>query len=101
MEQNDLARRMANLARELQESRDLQTTMEHAVELADKNIPDCDGAAISLVHRGREMETPAATDEAARKVLFGQTAQPRPPTGCRSSSEWGPASTRSPKDGWW
>lgn len=65
MEQNDLARRMASLARELQESRDLRATMEHAVELADKNMPDCDGAAISLVHRGREMDTPAATDEAA------------------------------------
>lgn len=64
MEHNDLARRMAALARELQESRDLQATMEHAVELADKNILDCDGAAISLVHRGRGMDTPAATDEA-------------------------------------
>ncbi|GAA2137727.1 GAF and ANTAR domain-containing protein [Nocardioides koreensis] len=65
MEHNDLARRMAALARELQESRDLQATIEHAVELADKNIVDCDGAAISLVRRGRDMDTPAATDESA------------------------------------
>ena len=56
---SDLADRMAEAARELQEQDDPQATMEAAVRLAASNIPGCDGASISMVHKRRDVDTRA------------------------------------------
>src|SRR5215208_4885121 len=41
--------------------------MERSVLLATELIPNCDHAGISIVHRNRTIDTPAATDEVARR----------------------------------
>ena len=63
-----LARRIAELARSLQAERGSGDTMDLAVTLAVEVIVGSDDAAISLVHRGRVVETPAYTSERALRA---------------------------------
>ena len=59
-----LSERMAEAARELQEHQDdPDATMELATQLAKQNIGHCDAAGLSMVRRGRTIETRAATDD--------------------------------------
>lgn len=60
-----LAERMVRAARELQHEPDPQTTMDTAVRLATTNVRGCESAGITLVRRGGEPSTPAATDDLA------------------------------------
>ena len=62
----DLHTQLAQAARELHAEPDTQRTMERSVLLATELIPNCDHAGISIVHRNRTIDTPAATDEVAR-----------------------------------
>lgn len=59
---HDLADRMARAARELHQG-DTQETLDSAVSLAVTNVDGCDAAGISIVRRGRRIDTPAATDQ--------------------------------------
>src|SRR5215204_4671355 len=63
----DMHTQLAQAARELHAERDTQRTMERSVLLATELIPNCDHAGISIVHRNRTIDTPAATDEVARR----------------------------------
>lgn len=61
-----MSERMAAAARRLEDPQDPQTTMETAVQLALSEVEGCDAAALSIVHRRRAIDTPAATHEMAR-----------------------------------
>ena len=61
----DIATRMAEAARELEDQHDPETTVKSAVELLVRNVENCDSASISLVYSKRRIETPAASDELA------------------------------------
>jgi hypothetical protein len=63
-----LARRIAELARSLQAERGAGDTMDLAVTLAVDVITGSEDAAISLIHRGRVVETPAYTSERALRA---------------------------------
>jgi GAF domain-containing protein len=63
----DLHTQLAEASRELHAEPDTQRTMERSVLLATELIPNCDHAGISTVHRNRTIDTPAATDEVARR----------------------------------
>ncbi len=65
---NSLARQVAEVARSLQSESGTQDTMEMAVKLAVEVIDGAENAVISLVHRGRIVETPAFTSDAGLKV---------------------------------
>ena len=58
-----LPRRIAELARSLQAEEGSGETMDLAVTLAVEVVDGAEDAAISLVHRGRIVETPASTGE--------------------------------------
>jgi transcriptional regulator with GAF, ATPase, and Fis domain len=58
----------ARVARELRaEADDLDATLHKAVALATDLIDGCDEAGVSIVHRKRRLDTPAATGDAARR----------------------------------
>lgn len=61
----DIATRMAEAARELEDQHDPEATVKSAVELLVRNVENCDSASISLVYSKRRIETPAASDELA------------------------------------
>jgi transcriptional regulator with GAF, ATPase, and Fis domain len=61
-------RLVAEAARSLQAEADSSDTMDLAVTLAVEVVQGAEDAAISLVHRSRTVETPAATSERAFKV---------------------------------
>jgi hypothetical protein len=61
-------RLVAEAARSLQAEADSSDTMNLAVTLAVEVVHGAEDAAISLVHRSRTVETPAATSERAFKV---------------------------------
>ena len=63
----DLHTQLAEASRELHAEPDTQRTLERSVLLATELIPNCDHAGISMVHRNRTIDTPAATDEVARR----------------------------------
>src|SRR5215213_9620252 len=63
----DLHTQLAQASRELHAEPDTQRTMDRSVLLATELIPNCDHAGISIVHRNRTIDTPAATDEVARR----------------------------------
>jgi transcriptional regulator with GAF, ATPase, and Fis domain len=67
-----LAERMMAAARGLQDETDPQATMQFAVHIAADEVAGCDAAAISLLKRGRLVETPASTSELA---LAGDSLQ--------------------------
>ncbi len=58
----DLTETFARVARELMHQGDLLGTLERIVELAVETIDGCDFAGLSLI-RGREIESPAQSDE--------------------------------------
>jgi transcriptional regulator with GAF, ATPase, and Fis domain len=63
----DLHTQLAEASRELHAEPDTQQTLERSVLLATELIPNCDHAGISMVHRNRTIDTPAASDQMARR----------------------------------
>jgi transcriptional regulator with GAF, ATPase, and Fis domain len=63
----DLHTQLAQASRELHAEPDTQHTMERSVCLATELIPNCHYAGISIVHRNRPIDTPAATHELVRR----------------------------------
>lgn len=63
-----LPRRMAEVARALQEESGPTATMDLAVKLAIDVVPGAEDAAISLVHRARIVESPAFTSDRAAAI---------------------------------
>ncbi|MDQ6875089.1 MAG: GAF and ANTAR domain-containing protein [Actinomycetota bacterium] len=61
-EVGDLSETFASIARELMAEDDVHQTLERTVQLAVETIDGCDFAGVSLF-RGREIESPAQTDE--------------------------------------
>ena len=59
----DLYAQLAEATRELHAEPSTQLTLQRSVLLATELIPNCDYAGISMVHRNRTIDTPAATDE--------------------------------------
>ncbi|NYH91084.1 hypothetical protein [Actinopolymorpha rutila] len=68
METGPLSRHIADAARELQDETDAQATLDKAVGLAVRLVGAAEEAAISLVHRGGRIYTPAATSDVERRV---------------------------------
>ncbi|MDQ1106297.1 GAF and ANTAR domain-containing protein [Nocardioides zeae] len=64
---NDLSRRMAELARDLDGTRGTADTADQAVRAAVETIPSCTGAGLTMLHRDGTLETVAATDDAVLK----------------------------------
>jgi hypothetical protein len=67
-DENIVAEGLAGVARKLQLESSPAKTWQRIVELAVQHMPACESAAISLVRIGGHIDTPAATDEAARAV---------------------------------
>ena len=63
----DLHAQLAEASRELHAEPDTKHTLERSVALATELIPNCHYAGISMVHRDRTIDTPAATDQMARR----------------------------------
>lgn len=63
-----LSRLMADLARSLQAEEGSGDTMDLAVSLAVDIVEGAEAAGITLVHRGRIVETPASTSEAVMQA---------------------------------
>jgi transcriptional regulator with GAF, ATPase, and Fis domain len=59
--------RFAALVRALQHRRGVRRTLQRSVEAAVDLVHGCDEACVSLVHRSRRIDTPAATSAAARR----------------------------------
>jgi GAF domain-containing protein len=59
----DLYAQLAEASRELHAEPSTQLTLQRSVLLATELIPNCDYAGISMVHRNRTIDTPAATDQ--------------------------------------
>src|SRR3954447_21569675 len=57
------AQRMADLARALRSEPDAAGAMHHLVQATVDLIPTCDAAGITVAHRGRRIETPAASND--------------------------------------
>lgn len=68
MTQVSLAEQVAAAAREMQDERDAGATMDKAVVIAQRVVSGAQEAAISLVHRGGRIDTPAATSEVVRRI---------------------------------
>lgn len=66
MESKDLNELMAQTARGLQDSVDLDSLMQLAVDIAVRDVSGADGAALSIVHRRGRVDTPAASHASAR-----------------------------------
>lgn len=63
----DLWDAFAHLARDMSDSQNLSDTLQTAVEGAVALVDHADSACISMVHRDRRIETPAATDALCRR----------------------------------
>lgn len=59
--------RFASIVRSLQAEKGIRHTLQRSVELAVEMVPGCDEACVSLVHRSRRIDTPAATSAVARR----------------------------------
>ncbi|WEV76793.1 GAF and ANTAR domain-containing protein [Janibacter cremeus] len=59
--------RFAAVVRALHAEQGMQDTLQRAVDVAVELFPGCDHACVSLVHRSHRIDTPAFTDEAARR----------------------------------
>ena len=64
---DDLWEQFADLARGMSESANLSDTLRVAVEGTKTLVANADAVGISMVHRDRRIETPAATDDACRR----------------------------------
>jgi GAF domain-containing protein len=71
MSLHDLTEQLAAAARDLS-AEDVEDTLDKAVALAVDLIEGCDACGVSLVRRGKSVDTPAYTDE---KVLRGDQLQ--------------------------
>ena len=67
-EQPDFNERLAAIARELVNEPDMQATLQRVVEAAAQNLDGEVWASVSLVNEGREIETPAVSDERAGRA---------------------------------
>lgn len=67
MADDDLWGHFSDLARDMSESAGLSDTLQVAVRGATALVANADSAGISMVHAGRRIETPAATDSACRR----------------------------------
>ncbi len=65
---NQLAERLSDLSRELQDERDVQGTLDSIVGAAVGTVPGAEYASISVVIKRREVRTQAATGELPRAV---------------------------------
>jgi hypothetical protein len=65
---NDLARRLSDLARVLQDEDSVDETLQAIVEAAVGTVPGAQYAALSVVERRREIHTRAGTAEVVYKV---------------------------------
>jgi GAF domain-containing protein len=63
----DLWDNFSDLARDMSDSRSLQDTLQTAVEGAVVLVEHADSACISMAHRDKRIETPAATDHMCRR----------------------------------
>ena len=59
----DLHVQLAEASRELHAEPDTKQTLQRSVALATELIPNCHYAGISMVHRNRTIDTPAATHD--------------------------------------
>src|SRR3954452_18309290 len=59
----DAARSLALLAREINQPRDLDATLQASVEGAQRSMPGIDQVGISIAHRNGTIETRAATGD--------------------------------------
>jgi GAF domain-containing protein len=66
--QSKLADSLAEVARELNAPRDLDTTLRTIVEVAARSLNGIDHVGISIAHAGGTIETRAATDEFVMKL---------------------------------
>jgi transcriptional regulator with GAF, ATPase, and Fis domain len=64
--EDQLARQLSDLARDLQEKHSLQDTLNGIVQAAVDNVPGAQFAGITVVKARREVHTPAWTDELVR-----------------------------------
>ncbi len=71
MPSEQLTNQLAVAARDLG-AENVKVTLEKAVALAVDLIVGCDSAGVSLVHRGKKLDTPASTDDS---VLHGDKLQ--------------------------
>jgi len=62
----DLPGLLAHSARALESQDDLTATMQTAVDIAVRDIEGADAAALSIVQRKKVIDTPAASNRAAR-----------------------------------
>ncbi|WP_369069710.1 GAF and ANTAR domain-containing protein [Kineococcus terrestris] len=62
-----VARRLAELARELQREEDPQQVMQRIVEQAVQTVPGAEHGSISLVRDRRDVQSAAATSDVARR----------------------------------
>ncbi len=67
-DENAVAEEFVAVARQLQQESSPTETWQRIVDLTVQHMPTCESAAISLVYPGGRIDTPAATDEAARAV---------------------------------
>ncbi len=67
MDRFEFDRHLASAARAMSEEPSTQSTLERAVQVATELIDSCDLAGISVV-RGRQIETPAASQESLRRM---------------------------------
>lgn len=65
---DDLAVRLSELARSLQDEGSLEDTLQAIVEAAVDTVPGATYAGISMIEARREVRTPAATDDLVRRV---------------------------------
>ena len=74
---DDLARRLAEAARGLQEQSDDQQVLDRVVNLAVAMVPGADEATITMVRAGRHVYSAAATGELARgfDALMDETGE--------------------------
>ena len=59
---------LAAVARDLLAEPDVQQTLQRAVELAARHLDGEVWASVSITHRRRDVDTPAASDERARRA---------------------------------
>lgn len=63
----DITEQFATAARSMQSESDVRQTLDKAVRLAVELVEGCDEACVSLIHRNRIIDTPAATSEGVRR----------------------------------
>jgi transcriptional regulator with GAF, ATPase, and Fis domain len=59
--------RFSSIVRSLHAAKGIRDTLQRSVRLAAEMVPGCDEACVSLAHRSRRIDTPAATHDDARR----------------------------------